>query len=561
MSVISDQNDLSDSVSMTSDYDDHEDCPLHHDPRQGLCYSLTYAKTACKYKAKITTPGYLPVCQTHRPRPWKEALRAGKCQATELCGHICNRLSHHAPPFHLCVKHQNGSNTLPCHLMELPTELRLMIFRYLFPDVIPAEKWRVQHGQGVKAAILKVSRQIYLEASSVLYGESIFRAAIRSTGIEIQGQTWDRTPTARNKENDYSADNLLGRHGTSSIQNLEIDIELGIKNTCPRGIGKRGITQEDYQIFAIRDAVRKMSNLLRVQPTSRSSSALKRLTVKPVIHLSGYSWNSDQAIIAMFSVLEPLQRLQVQNPRLEAPNPYHQPWLDSVRTSDKQIITNMSTKKAYVKLEKQWLKALKEAWASSSRLEPSVAVQEGFRKIEAFTQLIHVQGATTAREWTSTIFQHLERPLHLARIAYENDDMEKIEKIQEAIKLRWINAHRVQQRTLRAVADSINNMFERDDGIDEMDDDGGAPTPRELYPDAFEFEEVELLKEPYSSGQVHDWVDLSTKDPAPPCNDPGVTVQFSALRLRIQKDGKEWMRLKTPAIVRQLAEEKKSSDA
>jgi hypothetical protein len=111
------------------------------------------------------------------------------------------------------------------------------------------------------------------------------------------------------------------------------------------------------------------------------------------------------------------------------------------------------------------------------------------------------------------------------------------------------------------VADSINNMFERDDGIDEMDDDGDASTPRELYPDAFEFEEVELLKEPYSSGQVHDWVDLSTKDPAPPRNDPGVTVQFSALRLRIQKDGKEWMRLKTPAIVRQLAEEKKSSDA
>jgi hypothetical protein len=560
MRVISDQSDLSDSVSMTSDYDDHEDCPLHDDPRQGLCYSFTYAKTACKYKAKITTPGYLPVCQTHRPRPWKEALRAGKCQATELCGHVCNRLSHYAPPFHLCTKHQNGSSTLPCHLMELPTELRLMIFRYLFPDVIPAEKLRAQ-GQGVKVAILKVSRQIYQEASSILYGESIFRAVIRPTGINIQGRTWDRTPTVRDKEDDYSADNLLGRHSTSSIQNLELEIELGLKSTCPRGIGNRGITQEDYQLFAMRDAIRKMSNLLRVPPTSVSPSVLKRLTIKPTIHLFGYGWNSEQAIIALFSVLEPLQRLQVQNPRLEAPTPSRHPWYNSIRASDKQIITNMPTKKAYVKLEKQWLKALKEAWASSSRLEPSFAVQESFRKIEVFTQLIHVQGATTVREWTSTVFQHLERPLHLARIAYENDDMEKMEKIQEAIKLRWVNANREQQRAKQAVADSINNMFNREDAMDDMDDDDDAPTPRELYPDAFDFENVELLKEPYSSGQAHYWIDLSTKDPAPPRDDPGVTVQFSALRLRIQKDGKEWMRLKTPAIVRQLAEEKKSSDA
>jgi hypothetical protein len=164
-------------------------------------------------------------------------------------------------------------------------------------------------------------------------------------------------------------------------------------------------------------------------------------------------------------------------------------------------------------------------------------------------------------EWTSTVFQHLERPLHLARIAYENDDMEKMEKIQEAIKLRWVNANREQQRAKQAVADSINNMFDREDTMDDMDDDDDAPTPRELYPDAFDFENVELLKEPYSYGQAHYWIDLSTKDPAPPRDDPGVTVQFSALRLRIQKDGKEWMRLKTPAIVRQLAEEKKSSNA
>jgi len=144
-------------------------CPHHSDTRDGLCYALTYAGKLCRYRAKITEAGYLPVCNTHDYSKShgvysnrKHAMQAGRCQAIEDCGQICNRLAKVAPPYHLCEKHQKGSDTLPCHLMRLPTELRLMIFRYLFPKVVPHSY------RGVRVGILKTNRQINQEASSVL---------------------------------------------------------------------------------------------------------------------------------------------------------------------------------------------------------------------------------------------------------------------------------------------------------------------------------------------------------------------------------------------------------
>jgi hypothetical protein len=436
--------------------------------------------------------------------------------------------------------------------MQLPTELRFMIFRYLFPEVVSAYK-----SHGVKVAVLKTNRQLYQEASSVLYGESLFKAFIHIDCIGIQGRQWYREPRARNVQDNSSANNVIGRNGTILIQNLEVEIQLGIKGRCPKGIGYRGISQENHELFVLRDGARKMSNLVRVDSTSQGTSALKRLTVKPTIY-AGYRWKSDEAIIALFSVLEPFQKLQVAYPRLEGP--ITQDWRNF--TSGQQLAANMQARKAYGRLEQQWLRALTDATGTSSRLEPSTTVQEGFRKIEAFAQLIHTQAAVTTRSWTSTVFQNLERPLHLARVAYENDDGDMIQSIHEAIKLRWINSHRVQQSSLQAVADSINNMFERDDDLaeteDEEGDSDGAPTPRELYPDAFEFDDIKPLKEPFFSGQIHQWTELNTEDPAPARNDPDVAVKMSGLRLRIEKDGKEWIRLKTPALIQQLQAEKQS---
>ena len=84
----------------------------------------------------------LPVCSGHLYPPG-DALKQGSCQARIAeCGHLCLRLAEYNPPFNLCAEHAGGTDTLPCFLMKLPTELRLHIFRYLVPSAVPAYVFR-----------------------------------------------------------------------------------------------------------------------------------------------------------------------------------------------------------------------------------------------------------------------------------------------------------------------------------------------------------------------------------------------------------------------------------
>jgi hypothetical protein len=552
-------SDASDGASRTSSLFHQDDCSLHDDPRNGLCSAFTYAKRLCKFRAKISETGYLPVCKLHSynaPYQWmKDRYRAGRCQATEKCGQLCNRISKYDAPYHLCDKHQMGSDTLPCYIMELPTELRLMIFRYLFPKTVPSRR-----PHGVAVALLKTNRQIYQEASSVLYSESRFEARIRPMSIELQGKVWHREPVAKNLMDDYSVGNILCQSSAGLIRNLEVALTVGIKQSrCPKGVGWRGITQEDHDLYTFRDSVRKFAEYFRpVEGSSNKLNVLKQLKISPSVSLD-YGWGSDEATIALFAVLEPLQILRPEKMVLEAPIAAPSRYAFG---PGKQIIAEMPSSAMYSKLKEQLPKAGRDL---SGALKPVSALEAGYRKIEAFAQLLHVQDVTTSHSWTSTTFQYLERPLHLARVAYENDDLEMMRKIREAIKLRWINAHRQQEVSKRAVANSINTMFkqeeseikledEGDSEVEETDDDG-MPTPRELYPDAFEFDVIRPLKLPYAANQANFWPELSTVDTAPKRGDPGVTTTIGLLRICIWKDKKVWSRLKTPALIRQLQED------
>lgn len=136
-------------------------------------------------------------------------------------------------------------------------------------------------------------------------------------------------------------------------------------------------------------------------------------------------------------------------------------------------------------------------------------------------------------------------------------------KIFEAINTRWVNALRQQQTSRQIVADSINALFEQDENDvagkeDEKDEDevDGTPTPRELYPDVYEFETRKCLKQTYTTSQSHSWSDLYVPGSAPQRGDPGVTVKMGDLRYTLCKNGEEWSRLKTPKLIRELRMEK-----
>jgi hypothetical protein len=188
-------------------------------------------------------------------------------------------------------------------------------------------------------------------------------------------------------------------------------------------------------------------------------------------------------------------------------------------------------------------------------LEPSERVRNGYRTIEAFAQLLHTQEMVESESWTSKALPYVERPLHFARVAYDNNDADTIEKIHETIRLQWTNAHRQHREAVRGVTDSINAMFEQGSvGHDEdekkenhAESGNGKLTPRELYPDVFSHERP--------SDGAYGWPHYNVKDSAPKRGDPGVEVKMEGVRMRIRKDGQEWMRLKTPAVVRQLRKE------
>ena len=177
-------SDKADSALAIRNGDSHDDACSHHmDPRRGLCFAPTLAKKKCPFCATIISEGHLSVCKKHG----SQRKRAGRCQAVEGCGQQCDRFAEYAEPYHLCEKHQKGTGSLPCHIMRLVVELRLMIFGYLFPKVIPAKR-----PSGVSSAVLMVNRQVNLEASSVLYGEAQFEAEIDAQWMYIQGKTWLR---------------------------------------------------------------------------------------------------------------------------------------------------------------------------------------------------------------------------------------------------------------------------------------------------------------------------------------------------------------------------------
>lgn len=268
-------------------------------------------------------------------------------------------------------------------------------------------------------------------------------------------------------------------------------------------------------------------------------------------------------MFALFLILEPLQKLRADHKILKHPD------ATDFEPMPAEKITSITERKLYGKLREQWQNASKDSTleASSSFLVPSKRVQSGFLKIEAFFQLLHTPEMIKYRSSTSDGFKDMEFPLHLARVAYDYNDLVMMERIHEAIKLRWVNAHRRRQASRLAVADSINSMFEKDGDDHKQDHEhemGGEhdqdtdekPTPRELYLDVFGAEEP--LEEPFKDHNLP-WSELDAKDSAPKRGDPGVEVRMLGVRMQIRKDGVEWIRLRTPAHVREVLAAREAS--
>ncbi|KAH5203302.1 hypothetical protein HBH68_110330 [Parastagonospora nodorum] len=532
---------------------DHEDCPFHDEPHQGLCYAITNQGNACKHPAKIYESGLLPVCTRHNYaaddyKNSRAELRAGLCQAISECGHTCNRLANYSNPYHFCGYHSNGSIHLPCHIMQLPTELRLMVFRYLFPEEVSNYR-----DHGVEVAILKANRQIHQEASSVLYGESYFETEVHPHSIKLQGKQWKRDPPAKSEDN-YSLDSLLP--GSSRlIRNLNIRLEVGEHLQTPRGIGSDGISLEDYMLYIFRDSVRKVVDHFTSHSTrTGSQNVLKKLKVSASV-ARDWSWSSEELVTVLFLIVEPLQLLSADCRFFTKPVSGGRHLFLQEPRQNSIYIANMQKRKAYPKLREQWLNVSKNPEASSvfRPQKPQPAVRSALTKLDALAQLLRMENKNNFQPWMASAFRDMARPLHLARVAYENDDLAMINRILEAIKLRWINANRKHQASIRTVKNSIAGMLESNTTYGQHDGDlQGEPSLAMLYPDEFGNLDLEQLRPVYDHLQPYLWLEISAEDSVPKRGDSGVEWKIEGVRVRARKGGREWVRLKTLEVVRQF---------
>ncbi|KAF2270473.1 hypothetical protein CC78DRAFT_563852 [Lojkania enalia] len=528
-----------------------QNCTRHLSPLIPRCNALTRSKQLCSRAAKYFPPGHLPTCQQHA----SQRVRAGRCQATEKCGHMCLRIASYDPPYHLCLVHDGGKNDLPCYLLQIPTEIRLMIFRFLVPDYIPSCQYYPWKSQGLHASMLRVNRQLHTEFSSVLYGETPFHVSLSATCINFYGKEWCRGFTYASKNSNqivgFDSHEVIAPLIARRVQQMEVDISINglcLRSASTPKLALYGITREDFGLFEVRDVVQKFVQLFA------QNHVCKKLLVKPAV-LGNHDWELDEMVSAVTFATEPFKNLHlIQNPALA---PAHLSSVGSPRyrclvigEKDSNTTTDDTTYREYQRVWSECLKsptpsgASLRDWRIIEREHEEQVARTYLKNIEKFVALLYKQERVgksqkiARRDWTDSAFHGIEGVLHIARVCSENADVSAMEKIRDAIKTRWVNYQRRFQNDSHTIARSIEDIGFAED-IEVL--------PRAEYPEAFEFSRKKLLTTPMKDGT---WPELVFEDDAPKWNDPGVTYREDFERQYFRTETKEWARLKTPATVR-----------
>ena len=236
---------------------DLRSCGGHTSRASSKCNSKMNSGTMCTRAAKIFPDGLLPMCKIHS----HVEINSSIFQAIAACGQPCLRLTKADPPFHLCTLHDKCTDTLPCHLLGLPVELRLMIFRYIFPNEVTVNKMyrfyrnRVSSSSNVDKSVLMLNRQLYEEASSVLYGETVFHATISAESIFYMGTRWNQSSKFDSPFNSSTYNFPSGP--AKKVRNLHIILEMLYGMTR-----LDGIAVEELMLVMFRNTIRKFIKLV-----------------------------------------------------------------------------------------------------------------------------------------------------------------------------------------------------------------------------------------------------------------------------------------------------------
>ncbi|KAF2253056.1 hypothetical protein BU26DRAFT_449520 [Trematosphaeria pertusa] len=530
----------------------HVSCPLHCGEVASRCNASTKLHFPCRRAAKNFPSGLLPTCRQHLDRQ----IQAGRCQATEACGWPCLRLSTYNPPFHLCVEHQNGTDTLPCFFLRVPTEIRLMVFRYVFPDSIPIRRIPHLAWEDVcsSMSLLSVNRQISEEAALVLYGEVPFEVDVATSSISLCGKVWNCNP-AYGEGLNYAAkeDAPIPQELAKRIQNYEVQVRLGSYEAIPigvrTGIGSKYVTQEDYWLYQARDTIGKFVDLINrssAQPKV-GDKPLQRLRIQPKVGDHYSHWQLDEVMAAVVLLAEPFKAVcGVHRPVLCEPILiYRGQWMEpsSARPHDAYADAYKREYRAY---QVEWRESLAQ-YTQKLRQDPELPMSSKIAQANAEMKSIESFVATVYREdersvlgltslYTRNVFEGIARPLHLARVAYECRDLPQLAAIRKVLQRRWINYQRLQQKDSSRMANAILGLF----------DPSEASKIKHDNPFEFKFTKSEASANDFDPS----WPELKVKSAVPRSDEPGTTEQDDRERRYYTKGSTQMIRLKTPAFVR-----------
>ncbi|KAF2437429.1 hypothetical protein P171DRAFT_506251 [Karstenula rhodostoma CBS 690.94] len=436
------------------------DCEQHQSPLLTQCNATTMRSTNCRRRADLThySPDLLPVCKQHKHKQ----IRPGHCQAIAECGRRCDRVGKFNPPFHLCPKHADGTNTLPCYLLKLPAELRLMIWRYVLPETISAYGSRlpgwVEQGKKNILPLLLVNRQISKEALSVAYEQVPFEVEIEANGISACGKYCSTSDTHYSISEDSSAQEhllfgldfigiglspVLGR-----IRNFSITINLNVATSEPiylgTTVGWQAITKEEFYISQTRDKLKKFVNMIRRDTEEEGASNTIRGLELRLRFGERFNWGFDEMLAMVIMAVEPFKALGgVKNPALHD--------ILSLPTHPRRPSSDLGRFDAeYQVYKSEWQTAMLQpvGIASQAHMGPSQSVvdqsKKEFRKIEEFVIFLHDQDMAVFADdflWVGNAstrpFANIARVVHLARIANDQFDLHGLAKIRDVLVKRW----------------------------------------------------------------------------------------------------------------------------
>ncbi|KAL1979154.1 hypothetical protein VTN96DRAFT_6671 [Rasamsonia emersonii] len=438
-----------------------EQCPLHSQ-HAILCSGRRKDGLRCFNPARYTeSTDSMPMCGRHR----NQFCKAGRCVAVLACGFRCGRLFKWKPPeFQLCPNHI--SYPMPCFFMKIPTELRQHIYSYLLPDQhIPAlfdQRTQLRSdGAKVQTSILCTSRQIYEEASIVLYGRVPFSIGITPRSVNMCNHKGDLFETSRNLlQTEEQTEEFLSRlHSPVALQNTFKE------NIFPIGDSNFGKIRSFHveillpslhdhnSVYTVCDFVRKVvGQFEKVQRHAYNLEILVKLNYQD----KGDERHLICVLTVAYFLLRPFLRLRnVSNPQIHLTT-------RSYRISATKVIVSDST---YPKIRpllwfQKKLKYLEEEISSTRPVPECSGIEAAYMKLESLVCIFRLPFMSPFHKSHDILDTLIRR----ARVAREMNDLPEFRKVCDEVVKIWsdyLDKHaRIRERISGGI-DCIYGMIDK----------------------------------------------------------------------------------------------------